>query len=429
MVSEDDIRRFFELSQDVLCLLDRDGRVRRVNPAVTDVLGWQPDDITDAPLGELVHPDDRPAMREHLARVTSGIAPLSFVARCRGADRRYRDLFWTVHAPNGNGWLYAAGRDVTALRRDRARWEAAVEAAPVPLMLVDGQGHILLVNRAVEDAFGYRRADMIGRSIEILVPERFRAIHRELRGTFARHPQARPMGMNRDLSAVRHDGTEFPVEIGLTPITTPHETLVLAAIMDLTVRQRTEEAAVRQARALEEANAKLEEMASTDSLTRLWNRRAFLEQLGVQMQIALRTRRPLSLLLLDIDHFKPYNDAHGHLAGDDVLEQLADILRGLARRSDYVARIGGEEFAILLPETDGEGAIRLAERFRRGVEGAAWPVEPIKISGGATTVRFDPSEQNVDEHWRSALLSSADQALYHSKRAGRNRVTHVKDIE
>ena len=246
MVSEDDLRLFFELSQDVLCLLDRDGRVHRVNAAVTDVLGYQPGDLTDTPLGELAHPDDQSVMHEYLARVASGIAPLTFVTRCRAADRRYRDLLWTVHAPNGNGWLYAAGRDVTALRRDRARWEAAVEAAPVPLMLIDGQGHILLVNRAVEDTFGYRRTDMIGRSVEILVPERLRGSHRELRAMFARNAQPRPMGKNRDLSAVRSDGTEIPVEIGLTPISTPHETLVLAAIMDLTVRHQTEEAAIRQ---------------------------------------------------------------------------------------------------------------------------------------------------------------------------------------
>jgi diguanylate cyclase (GGDEF)-like protein/PAS domain S-box-containing protein len=429
MITDDDLRRFFELSQDVLCVLDRDGRVRQVNPAIADVLGWQPDEIVDTPLGELAHPDDRTVMDEHLARVSSGLTPLSFVTRCRAADRRSRDLLWTVHAPNGNGRLYASGRDVTALRRDRARWEAAVDAAPVSLVLTDGQGHILLVNRAVEDVFGYRRTDMIGRSIEILVPERLRTGHRELRSMFGRNPQARPMGRSRDLSAVRSDGTEFPVEIGLTPIKTPHETLVLAAIVDLTARHQTAEEAVRQAHALEEANAKLEEMASTDSLTRLWNRRVFLEQLGFQMQIALRTRRPLSLLLLDIDHFKRYNDSHGHLAGDAVLEQLAGILRGLARRSDYVARIGGEEFAVLLPETDSKGAVRLGERFRRGVEAAEWPIEPIKISAGATTVRFEPPETDVVGTWRSMMLSKADRALYHSKRHGRNRVTHVNDLD
>jgi diguanylate cyclase (GGDEF)-like protein/PAS domain S-box-containing protein len=427
--TDHEIRQFFDLSPDVLCVLESDGRIRIANPATAHVLGWAPDEIVGTLLPELAHADERATMQDHLARISCGIAPLSFVARCRTADGRYRDLLWTVHAPNGSGLLYASGRDVTVLRRERFRWELAVDAAPAPLLLCDGQGLILLVNRAAEDTFGYLRSELVGRSIETLVPERMRDHHRRLRARYMQEPRPRPMGTNRDLTGLRRDGSEFPIEIGLTPVTTPHETLVLAAIVDLTARRQEVEHAIRQARALEEANAKLVHMASTDSLTGMWNRRAFLEQLGVQLQMALRSGRPLSLLFVDIDHFKRYNDTHGHLAGDAVLELVADVMRQVARRSDYVARIGGEEFAVLLPDTDVAGAIQLAERFRLAIEQAIWPIEPVTISAGGTTARFEPGQGEIDDRFRSRLLSEADRALYHAKQRGRNRVSHTDRID
>ncbi|KPK05318.1 MAG: hypothetical protein AMS20_06825 [Gemmatimonas sp. SG8_28] len=424
-----DFRLFFELSPDILCILESDGRIGIANPAMAQVLGWPPEEIKGTPLAGLAHPDERASMEENLARVSSGLAPLSFVARCRTADGRFRDLLWTVHVPNGRGLLYASARDVSVLERNRIRWELAVDAAPVPLVLCNGQGLIMLVNRVAEETFGYRRSELVGRSIETLVPEHIRDRHRQLRTDYMQHPYARPMGERRDLKGVRRDGTAFPVEVGLTPVEMPQETLVLAAIVDLTAQRQETDDAVRHARALEEANARLARMASTDSLTGMWNRRAFLEQLGVQLQIALRSGRPLSLLFVDIDHFKRYNDTHGHLAGDAVLELVADIMGQLARRSDYVARVGGEEFAVLLPDTDVAGAIQLAERFRMGIEHAVWPIEPVTISAGGTTARFDPDQRELDDRYRSHLLAEADRALYHAKQRGRNRVSHTDDLD
>jgi diguanylate cyclase (GGDEF)-like protein len=108
---------------------------------------------------------------------------------------------------------------------------------------------------------------------------------------------------------------------------------------------------------------------------------------------------------------------------------VVDVMRQLARRSDYVARIGGEEFAVLLPETDVAGAIQLAERFRMGIEQAEWPIEPVTISAGGTTARFDPDQRELDDRYRSHLLSEADRALYHSKQRGRNRVSHTDNLD
>jgi diguanylate cyclase (GGDEF)-like protein len=170
-------------------------------------------------------------------------------------------------------------------------------------------------------------------------------------------------------------------------------------------------------------------MASTDSLTKLWNRRSFVEQLGIQLDMALRNSRPLSVLILDIDHFKPYNDTYGHLAGDVVLQQVAKILRGSARRSDYVARLGGEEFGVISPETTSSGAIRVGERFRGAIEAASWPQRAVTASVGATTVHHPIDTWQAEPPSFSSVLAEADKALYYSKEHGRNRVTHLQDIE
>ncbi len=200
--------------------------------------------------------------------------------------------------------------------------------------------------------------------------------------------------------------------------------------MDLTDRKRYEDQIAEQSRKLEETNAKLEEanqklaaLAGTDELTGLTNRRGFEEHLLRELDRAARRRAPLSLLLLDVDWFKNYNDEFGHLAGDDVLQQLAVLLRSQARSTDIVSRFGGEEFAVILPDTPGEGALVLAERFRETIEAAPWPGRGVTASFGIST--WNPALSPRDGR---ALLNTADRALYASKGNGRNRVTHASAL-
>ncbi len=200
--------------------------------------------------------------------------------------------------------------------------------------------------------------------------------------------------------------------------------------LDLTDRKRYEEQIAEQRRKLEEANARLEEanekleaLAGTDELTGLINRRGFEEHLSRELDRAARRKTPLSLLLLDVDRFKSYNDDFGHLAGDEVLHRLALLLRSQARGSDIVARFGGEEFAVILPDTPGEGALVLAERFRETIEAAPWPGRGVTASFGIST--WNPALSPRDGR---ALLNDADRALYRSKANGRNRVTHASAL-
>ncbi len=160
-------------------------------------------------------------------------------------------------------------------------------------------------------------------------------------------------------------------------------------------------------------------LAITDGLTGLLNRRTFDERLQNRLREAQRYERPLSLLLLDVDHFKKVNDAHGHPAGDAVLRGVAKVAQAQARETDIVARYGGEEMALILPQTDARGAQAIAERVRRAVEAAAHATEQGRLR---VTVSIGIATWTGGDDGPGALLEAADKALYRAKQAGRNRV-------
>lgn len=167
----------------------------------------------------------------------------------------------------------------------------------------------------------------------------------------------------------------------------------------------------------------LRSLSFLDGLTGIANRRRFDDAMVREWRRCARSNLPLSLIILDVDHFKAYNDHYGHQAGDECLRMLAELLSDRAKRpSDLVARYGGEEFVCLLPETDGPGAVRVAEGFRTGVAECRIPhaqssvIPYVTISLGVATVI--PSADGSPEQ----LAEMADQLLYRAKRAGRNRV-------
>ncbi len=311
---------------------------------------------------------------------------------------------------------------------DDAIFREAVEVAPVPLIVVRGDGIVMSANAAAVELFGYPASEVVGQSVEMLVPKGLRPKHRKYRKKFGENPTPRPMGFRRDLLAISRDGSEIPVEVGLSPVDTSGGTMVICAIVDLTSRKQNEDNLEDLADLLEERNERLLDLVATDGLTSLRSRRALLDHLATQIEGSLRHARPFSILLLDIDHFKQYNDNHGHLAGDEVLRQFGQILRATARRSDVVGRLGGEEFGIILPETDRAGAVTIGDRFRTAVEMAEWPRQSVTVSVGAVTFEIEEAVPRPAAPDISQILAEADRALYHSKEEGRNRVTHVADI-
>jgi len=214
--------------------------------------------------------------------------------------------------------------------------------------------------------------------------------------------------------------------------------LVLVALVWWFLRRRTEalrrrseelESLVSQRTAeLEEANSVLARLASTDGLTGLANHRTFQEQLAAEWRRAIRARKPLSLLMVDVDLFKPFNDVYGHQEGDECLRAVGREIADLARRAgDTAARYGGEEFAVLLPDTPVDAALSVAESLRQAVFALAVPhkaspFERVTVSVGVASIVPSGESEPRD------LVESADTALYEAKHRGRNRVfSHVNE--
>lgn len=417
--------RFLDLFPDLMATLDWQGRLLYTNSAFSRLSGQSNDDLIGRHFSEIIHALDRPIATERIETALAHLSAVRFDALLNGANGRSDRLSWTIQPDAEARVMYAVGHANPEYADEEELLSLAVEASPCALMVVNDKGLIIRVNPATERLFGYGPGKLIGQPVEVLVPERRRSDHAAQRRKFEIDGESRPMGRGRDVVGRKRDGSFFPIEVGLSRVATSKGEYTIAAAIDLTVRKVTEERIASEAHELEEANAKLAEMASTDSLTKLWNRRSFIDQLGIQLEMSLRTSRPLSVLMLDIDHFKPYNDNYGHLAGDAVLRQVAQILRDKARRSDYVARIGGEEFGVISSETDTRGATRLGERFRAAIDAASWPHRSVTVSIGATTVDHPRDEWRAEPASYSRVMGEADKALYYSKEHGRNRVTHV----
>ena len=165
---------------------------------------------------------------------------------------------------------------------------------------------------------------------------------------------------------------------------------------------------------------KFKELAITDGLTRLYNSRHFYNHLQVEIGRCMRYKHALALLMMDIDHFKDYNDAYGHLEGDKVLLRFGQTIKGRLRHMDVAFRYGGEEFTVVLPETSGREAVTVAQRIKDAVEAERF--QPVADRSVGLTISIGVT-QYVPGEERSRFVQRADQAMYASKQGGRNRVT------
>ena len=180
-------------------------------------------------------------------------------------------------------------------------------------------------------------------------------------------------------------------------------------------------------RELAEANSRLAQLAVTDGLTQLYNHRHFHERLSLEVERSNRNGLPLSLFMIDVDHFKYYNDHHGHPAGDDVLRQLARIMSDGRRANDFCARYGGEEFCVVLVDTPKLMAAKLAERMRERVNQHAF-AHAEEQPDGRLTVSIGVATFPNDAREAESLVRAADQAMYRAKAAGRDRVVLAASV-
>jgi len=184
----------------------------------------------------------------------------------------------------------------------------------------------------------------------------------------------------------------------------------------------------RQTRALRDANHELRRLATSDGLTGVYNHRYFQDRLRQEVKAAKRYGQPTSLLLIDVDHFKTYNDTLGHPQGDTLLREVSSLLLGMVREVDLVARYGGDEFAIAMPQAEKGSATILAERLRKHLASAPF-VEAATLPEHTLTISIGVACFPEDGATASELISSADRALYRAKRGGRNQVSVADGYE
>ena len=311
----------------------------------------------------------------------------------------------------------------TSSSQDRGFAVYLMEHLVVPAFVIDTQCNVLIWNKACERLTGVAARDIVGTSGQ------WRAFYPAQRPCLA---DLLAQGLYDQISELysrwdRFGLSDFGVSAEswcLLQTTGRNAYLAIDAgpIYDALGNLIAVVETVRDITAQKEAQNALEALAACDALTGLANRRTFDSALTSEARRAARSGIPLSLLMLDIDHFKLFNDSYGHQHGDDCLKRVADAIGDVAKRSgDVVARYGGEEFAVILPNTGLSAAEVIAERIRRAVENlciahrssSSSPVITMSI-GGATTVTHD-----VDV---VSLLAAADQALYAAKRSGRNRI-------
>jgi len=246
-----DLGGLLEAAPDAMVVINQLGTIVLVNAQTEKVFGYARTELLGSSVEVLVPEGLREVHRKHRAQyvrephVRSMGSGLDLMARRKDGTEFPVEISLAPMAADDGLLISAAVRDVSAKRREERLFRGLLEAAPDAIVIVDHQGCIVLVNAQAEERFGYARAEMIGQTVEMLVPKRFAGLHKAFRSGYVAGPRTRPMGLAGDLYALRKDGSEFPVEISLAPLETDDGLLVSAAVRDISERRRTQEDADR----------------------------------------------------------------------------------------------------------------------------------------------------------------------------------------
>lgn len=298
----------------------------------------------------------------------------------------------------------------------------------VPTFVLDAKGHVLMWNKACERLTGLMASEVVGTNehwrglyeskrpclADLVVQNRTQ----DLDALYAQHDDPISMGLGlhaQNWCEMPQLGIQLYLAFDAGPIydADGHLLAVVETLRDMTTEKK--------------AQIELERLAGHDGLTGLINRRGFDERLDAELSRAIRDQQSMALIMIDVDHFKRFNDTYGHQLGDECLRQVASALSmAVLRPSDLVARYGGEEFAVILPSVDQAGALAVAERIRQGIAALA-----IVHSGndglGVVTVSVGLACGLPARGMKAKdLITLADRALYQAKHAGRNRVESAR---
>lgn len=393
-------------------LVHRNFKPLFANEAFAHLFGYKSaKDIMRLPLLRSLIPDDRwpqvEADYDDLIRGRKG----PVISRARGIRKDKREI-WLAVTQRAMLWNGKPAAEITAfditpqmaveqnLLESEQRLRAVLEILPYPIYITrPGSGQLLFVNRKTCILFQQSAAQLLrGRSIEFFADPKEREDLRQLLETI---PDIRDI----EVRMKTVPGREFTAELAAISMNFNGAPAILVALNDISQRKEME--------------AELFSQATTDELTGISNRRHFFIQAERELSRAQRFGRPLSAMMLDLDFFKKINDTFGHATGDGVLQAFVKRALESLRQSDVIGRLGGEEFAVIMPETAHAAAAAAAERLRAHVAEkpliAGREAVPATVSVGVAT--FDARDTSIDK-----LLHRADQALYRAKNGGRDRV-------
>lgn len=292
-----------------------------------------------------------------------------------------------------------------ALLSRQAEAAAIMNTTSDGIITIDAGGVIRGFNRAAENMFGYAENEALGSGVSRLMPEPHAREHSAHIANYIRTGQGKVIGKVREVPALRKDGTVFPIELTVTELKLGGKRSFTGIIRDITERKR--------------AHEQLQRLAEYDALTGLPNRVLFYDRLRQAMALARRNRRVLALLYLDLDRFKAVNDTLGHDAGDELLKSVGERVQRLVRESDTVARMGGDEFIVILPEIQArEDAGRLAGKIIEALAApfelhpAEQPRQEVAIGCTVGIALYPGDAQDID-----GLIKAADAAMYQGKKA------------
>lgn len=417
----------FDTTHVMYAYLDRNFNFLRVNKAYAKKSGRSPEEFVGQNHFILFPDDENKKIFEQVRNTGKEFYAVEKVFEHPQLGKTYWD--WSLQAligPAGEVMgLLLAMIDVTEKKKTQLEiqekeqyLQSIMDTTNEVVLTMNIQGIIEIVNPAVEQIFGYTQDELVGQNINKLMPDAMATLHQGWVDKYLNTPNSQISGRMLDTEGKRKDGTVFPLSVSVSDriINGRH---VFAGIMrDITEQKSTMDA-------LRLKNAELEYLSSHDSLTGLHNRRTADEILQREWNRAVRAKSSITLMMIDVDHFKKYNDLYGHQAGDACLQRIASEMKlVLNRPSDLLARYGGEEFIAILPETNKQGAAQVAEKIRQAIvdieiphEGSDKNVVTVSIGVGTTQpVRLMNFEK---------LVSCADSALYRAKERGRNRVVEV----
>lgn len=296
--------------------------------------------------------------------------------------------------------------------------QSILDTALEAILTMNMNGNIELVNPAVEHMFGYTKDELIGKNVSLLMPDSIGSIHQNMVDNYINTNKNKMTGRKIEVEAKRKDGSTFPVSISVSDNIINDKHIFTSVMSDITEQRHMTDA-------LKQKNTELTYLSSHDELTGIYNRRSVNEYLLREWDRAHRQKTEISVLMIDVDNFKKYNDNYGHLAGDNCLQRIAKTMqRNLHRPADYLGRFGGEEFIVVLPETGIQGATEVAEHLRNTVEMLKIPHKESKFDYVTTSIGIASTMPKKTKNYEQ-LISCADNALYQAKEQGRNCVKHL----